>query len=415
MYAVYANAAGEIFEDPELGLLGRTQSNWLVPDSTEMIPLPGGASLVSIPRFTAVGINTAGSVQPILRDPNDPKQEAIAVAALLPQGFTRTLLPACVSHSGESMPLYGYAAVGFENERFYVAAVQSDAHYKWHPKYFNTARLMEKVEKMLKRFPEHPIVQQIAKCSLEYGCYTAQNFFYQRWEAGIPTYPACNAGCIGCISQSHIAELDSPQQRVGFAATIEDIAEMGAYHLKQARQPIISFGQGCEGEPTLNAASLAPAIEKIRQQTPLGIINCNTNAGYTTGVEQMVDAGLNAMRVTIFSAQENCYSYYHQPRGYVLADVIRSIDYAKKYKVKVSLNLLVFPGFTDRYSETAALIELVKAHGIDMIQLRNLNLDPDVLGQGLPMEEGEPLSIPAMIRHFEEALPQVKIGSYTHY
>jgi hypothetical protein len=54
----------------------------------------------------------------------------------------------------------------------------------------------------------------------------------------------------------------------------------------------------------------------------------------------------------------------------------------------VSLNLFVFPGVTDAPKEAQALREYVGENAIDMIQWRNLNMDPDayleVLGQKLP-------------------------------
>ncbi|MCK4423827.1 MAG: hypothetical protein KAV18_07145 [Candidatus Omnitrophica bacterium] len=44
------------------------------------------------------------------------------------------------------------------------------------------------------------------------------------------------------------------------------------------RQPVVSFGQGCEGEPLLVYKTLSQAIKLIRKQTKKGTINLNTNA-----------------------------------------------------------------------------------------------------------------------------------------
>ncbi len=413
MLTLYANDKGEIFESPQLGMVARSGMDWVVPEPGEMMPLPRGASLVSVPGHIPVGIDKKGQVsQAVL--PHTCQAKAVqAVAALLPQGFTRTLLPASVSKDQKArLPLMGYAAVAFKDEKIWVAAVQSDEHRKWHPCYYNTEGLPGRINRMLKKFPDNRVLQQLANCSLQYSCYTAQNIFYARWEAGIPTMTACNAGCIGCISESHM-EVDSPQQRLDFRPSIQEISELGIAHLGQAREGIISFGQGCEGEPSLNADTLAAAVVRIRQHTQAGTININTNAGYTSGIKKLCTAGLDAMRVTIFSARADNYNRYHRPKNYQLDDVKASIRVAKDQNRYVSLNLLTFPGFTDREEEVEVLLDLVRDYEVDMIQLRNLNIEPALLFQHIPVG-GEVLGINQFIQILQHELPGVKVASYSH-
>lgn len=223
---------------------------------------------------------------------------------------------------------------------------------------------------------------------------------------------ACNAGCIGCISESHIT-VDSPQQRLEFQPSIQEISQLGLEHLTHAREGIISFGQGCEGEPSLNADNLSQAIKLIRKQCQQGTININSNAGYTEGIKQLCRSGLDAMRVTIFSCREENYNCYHRPKNYRLADVENSIRYAKDQGIRVSLNLLTFPGFTDREEELESLLGFVQKNRIDMIQLRNLNIDPDLLFHHIP-PGGETLGITNFIHLLHQELPNLEIGSYSH-
>jgi uncharacterized Fe-S cluster-containing radical SAM superfamily enzyme len=301
--------------------------------------------------------------------------------------------------------------VGFKDGRIWVAAVQSDEHRKWHPVYYNTEGLPARINKKLKMFPDNRIVRQLAHCSLQYSCYTAQNLFYQRWEAGLPTMTACNADCLACISESH-AGIDSPQNRLQFQPSVQEIAELGLEHLAKAREGIISFGQGCEGEPALNAAALAPAVRQIRLNTGRGTININTNAGYTEGIKAICDAGLDAMRVTIFSTREGNYNYYHRPRNYRLQDVSESILYAGEMGVQVSLNLLVFPGFTDRRMRSNHCWIFCRSTGkygpAEESQCRS-----GLLFSGLP-PGGEVWGINSFIKALQQEMPSIKIGSYTH-
>jgi len=303
--------------------------------------------------------------------------------------------------------------VGFREEKIWVAAVQSDEHRKWHPCFYNTAQLPAHINRLQRKYPENRIFKQLGHCALNYGCYTAQNIFYRRWEGGIPTMRACNADCIGCISEGH-ENSDAPQQRLSFQPTVEEISQVGSEHLSRSREGIISFGQGCEGEPSLNAEDIAAAISRIRCQTDRGTININTNAGYTEGIRKLCRAGLDAMRVTIFSCRQENYNIYHRPKNYRWDDVGRSVSSAKEAGLDVSVNLLVFPGFTDREEEIEALLAWVRQKQVDMIQLRNLNIDPDVLFEHVPHGGSAAMGISNFVYLLQKELPAVRIGSYTH-
>ncbi len=410
--SLYSNHRGEILEIKNLGMLGQSGLSWVEPDSAEMIPLPEGASLVNIPGFQPVGLDFSGQPVAYTGDKSRAERQYVAVAALLPQGFTRTLLPACVSPEQSIMPIFGYSAVGFKDDQIYVAAVQSDEHGRWHPEHFNTPDLPKRVSRLRKQYPENRILKQLARCAGYYGCFTAQNIFYQRWEGGIPTSRTCNASCLGCISESHL-QVDSPQQRLDFEPQASEIAEIGIEHLSAAEKAIVSFGQGCEGEPSLNSERLSQAMRLMRQSTDRGTINCNTNAGYTEGIKLMIDSGLDAIRVTLFSARDFAYNYYHRPQNYKLQDVRKSILYAREKGVYISLNLLTFPGFTDREGEIESILALIRDCGINMVQLRNLNIDPGVLLRGLPREEPG-IGITAFIECLQAEVPDLRIGSYSH-
>ena len=214
---LFVNEKGEIYSHPEYAMLGRSGGQWLEPGQGELIPLPKGSTPVSMPGYLAVGSSKAGSPRAVQENPYK-KEKAWPVAALLPQGFTRTLLPAAVPGPGAGeLPLFGYAAVGFKGEQTFVAAVQSDEYRIWHPIHYNTSGLARRVQATLKRFPDNRIYGQLAHCALDYSCFTAQNVLYRRWEGGVPSMAKCSAGCIGCISREH-GQAQSPQNRLDFVA-----------------------------------------------------------------------------------------------------------------------------------------------------------------------------------------------------
>jgi pyruvate-formate lyase-activating enzyme len=409
LFALYADKKGNIFEDTTTIALGRSADQVTDILDEELIPLPEGATLVSLPGTYVLGLDAeTGEAKRLSED-------RCAVGALLPQGYTRLLLPAYVKHQGvDPFPLFGYTAVVWKDDQFYVAAEQSDDPYQWNPLNFDEKEIEQKVEAMKAQFPDNRVYEHLSNCALVYGCLTSQNTFLQRWEGGLPVSYTCNAGCVGCISEQPDDSLfPSPQTRMKFAPTVDEMVGVIVNHL-QTDDAIISFGQGCEGEPSTRGREIAQAIEKARSITSKGFININTNAGLTEQIKRIVDAGLDLMRVSTISAIPEHYNAYYRPRKYGVEDVAASLRYAADNGVYTSINYLIFPGVTDREEEIEAMVEFVKRTGVRLIQLRNLNIDPEFYLQSIPAAKGEILGMKTMLEIFRQECPDVVLGSFTH-
>ena len=409
---VFADEKGRIFDHRFLRAAGRAGDRLVEISEGDLEVLPPGASLVLVPGGVPVGVGRAGRFTALEKDPWKGGR-VFAVAALLPQGYARTLLPAYARPRGEGpLPLFGYTAVAWRGGTFYAAARKVEEPGTWDPAHYCTPDLPALVDKKLKACPQNRILKQLAKCALEYSCYTAQNIFYGRWEGGVPVSPACNAGCVGCISLQPSECCPSPQARIGFEPEVSEIVQVAVPHLEGGEGAIVSFGQGCEGEPATAFKTLVAAVCEIRKRTGRGTINMNTNGSIPAAVTELCRAGLDAVRVSLFSAREEYYRAYCRPRGFGLADVQNTLEAAAKAGAFTSLNLLVFPGFTDLEEEVRALIELIAACGVKMVQLRNLNIDPDLLWNSLPPIKGEALGIPSLISILK-SVPGLEVGCYS--
>ena len=237
--------------------------------------------------------------------------------------------------------------------------------------------LEQRTRKQLQRYAGNRLVQHLGKCCLTYGCPAARNYFLGRWEAPLPCSPVCNAACAGCISLQPSGCCPSTQDRIGFVPSAREIAEIAIEHLQSAPKPIVSFGQGCEGEPLLQAKVMEQGIRLIRAQTSQGTINLNTNGSLPEAVERLAHAGLDSIRISLNSAQAEKHRLYYRPKGFSLEDVCQSIAIMKRHDRHVSLHYFILPGCTDDPDEFAALTELIGAYRPDFIQLRNLNMDPE--------------------------------------
>lgn len=402
--ALIADERGNIFDVPEAEAVGRVGEKFFKLKPEDLIKLPESADLMFLPQRKAVGFKR-GEILPL---------KGRAVSAILPQGYTRTHLPAFKKNfRAQILPLYGYTAVALYRDEIYAAALYTDENHKWDPTNYNGRELKKFIRRVKKDLPDNRLVEHVAHCSTEWHCLTAQNLFYRRWECGIPTSPTCNANCLGCISLQSSQCCPSPQSRITFKPTVEEIADVGIYHLNHAADAIISFGQGCEGEPSLQADNISAAIEKIRATTSRGQININTNAGFTAGIKKIVDAGLNSMRVSIISADAENYQRYYRA-AYKLDAVKSSIAYALANGVHVSLNMLYMPGFNDRISELAAWKNFLDELPVQMIQVRNLNYDPDEFFAAMPPDENF-IGTRKFLRELKKNFPQLTIGNFSHY
>jgi pyruvate-formate lyase-activating enzyme len=374
----------------------------------ELIPLPEGATMVSLPDTRPIGWDEeAGRMKPL--------EEGFAVGALLPQGYTRLLLPGYAkTDKTKKFPLFGYTAVVWKDGQFFVAAERTDDPEPWNPRNCDVVELEQQVQVINERYPENRLYQHLTNCALEYECLTASNTFLNRLEGAVPVSYSCNAGCFGCISeQPDDSGFPAPQTRMSFKPTTDEIVEVMLEHL-QTPDSIISFGQGCEGEPSTQAALIIPAIKRVREQTDNGYININTNAGLTDHIRGIVDAGLNLMRVSTISALDDHYNAYYKPRAYTLANVEKSLKYATEHGVYTSINYLIFPGVTDREEEIEAMLGFARRTGLKLIQMRNLNIDPESYLDLIPKAQGEIYGMKQMLEIYRAELPDVMIGSYTH-
>ncbi|MFC1570638.1 radical SAM protein [Candidatus Omnitrophota bacterium] len=301
----------------------------------------------------------------------------LAVSAFPAPGRTTTY-SASYSERGRVriLPLFSYAAVAFYRGKFYVAATCVDRERRQSLKGMDISLVEKGVKDLRKVFPKNRLVRHLEGCALNYGCPAAKNFFLKRYEGPLPTSPSCNAVCLGCISKQPRKSCSVTQPRITFIPTAEEIAEVALFHIKNVADPVVSFGQGCEGEPLMVGKVLVEAVRMIRKSTSKGMVNLNTNASKPEVIRELFDAGLDSIRVSTNSLREKYYNVYYKPRGYTFSDVKKSIRYAKKANGFVSLNYLVMPGFTDLLKETEALEKFIEKNKVDMIQWRNLNYDP---------------------------------------
>ena len=411
---ILSDPEGNIFDHPSLNLAGRNGNQFVLPSSSELVPLPKGSQLFTLPGRVPVGWDEERRVFISSKKVKKGKKEVkgTAVAAFLPPGYIRTLLPATqLTQKAPTLPLWAYSAVGWKNDKFWATGLFIDPNSHWDPKYFENDRLLRrKVYAFLSKNPQNRLLQQLSRCAMEYHCFAAKNVFFRRWECPLPTSPSCNASCIGCISLQPSECCPASMERIKFVPTVDEVLGVALSHLEEAEDAIVSFGQGCEGEPLMQWQLLQKSIRKLRERTDRGTINLNTNGSFPDRLTKLCDAGLDSVRITLNSPHREYYNRYHQPKGYTFGKVIKSLIKAKEKGIYTSINLLVFPGFTDRKEEVKGLIKLIRKTNLDLIQMRNLNIDPDLYLKA--MGRGKGMGISKMVDILKKEFPSLQFGYF---
>lgn len=413
---VYADASGRIFDFPGLKMAGRSGRALHPLDPLDLIPLPEGSELFVLPDRLPVGWDADCDEMVVLEEnPVQPPAPVQAVAAFMAPAYTQTALAAFhrLRPDLSPLPLFAYTAVGWWQERFWVAGFRSDPDPRQDVRRFRPEVVRWRTLERLKCEKDSRLMQHLGRCSLTYGCPAARNLFMGRWEAPLPTSPACNARCLGCLSLQGPEGPPATQERIAFVPTVEELAGVAVPHLRNAQGPVVSFGQGCEGEPLLQGRLLEQAVRHIRHETNRGTINLNTNASRPEVVEYLVAAGLDSMRISMNSVRSDYYLPYYRPKGYGVEDVLASWRTMKLAGRFVSLNLFVFPGLTDEGAELDRLSAFIEDLGLDLIQLRNHNIDPewymDAVGY---MPTGHRVGVRALVKILKKRFPGLGFGYF---
>lgn len=403
---LFADRQGNIYDHPHLKMTVRSENYNFVPYEVELIELPESSRLFFVPE-----------THPYAYNPDTAGMEVFtggyAVSAFLDPGYLRLFLPAYQKLTDTTLPMYAYTAVGWLNGKFVVPAIKVDDDSKWNPKNYDYSDAFESVvNERLEKSPKNRIYKQLAKCALEYHCTAAKNAFIGRWECPLPTAPTCNSRCLGCISKQEDKKVTAPQDRLKFVPKVTEIVEVALNHYEVAEEPIISFGQGCEGDPIMTADVIAKAVKVIKRKAPNLTVNFNSNCSNPEKMKMLFDAGIDSIRVSVNSVVHSTYESYYKPVDYSLDDVLKSIELANNYKVYTALNLLTIPGVNDRESEAETLIDFLKAYEIDLIQLRNLNIDPDMLFSTLKFKKEEILGIKNLLKMIAKKKKNIKFGYF---
>lgn len=415
-WLLWADDEGRIHDHPSLEMVGMSAFDPVLPEETDLVPLPDFSKLFFLPHCPPIGFDPdtgsyvrVDSVRVGRRD--FPAQ---AVSAFMAPGWVRSLLPAAdYTDKDVILPMWGYTAVGLDNDEEYVVpAFQIEDNPTWNPANFDDDEVVPALEDRMEDREDNRLYLHLADCALVNHCFAAKNLFMGRWEAPLPVSRACNADCLGCISLQASDGPTAPQHRIGFTPTVNEVTQVALDHLAAAPDGIVSFGQGCEGDPLTEASLIGDSIRAIREKVGTGTINLNSNGSIPQAVSDLARVGLDSIRVSLISPRPEIYSAYTRPKGFGLAQVEDSLIRARQAGLFTMINYLVFPGVSDQEAEIEALLAFLKRTGVQFVHLKNLCIDPEFYLSNIPLPDSPAVGMEKMAEILSTEIPGLRLGYF---
>lgn len=414
-HMLYADREGKIYDHPYLRMAGFSGLEVVPIQTKELIPMPELSKLFFIPDCPPMGLDPSTGEYRVVPeiDIKGKKARCYGVAAFLEPGIVRSQLPA-VDYGPKTytLPTWAYTAVGFKKGTYWAAGFEIEYNHRWDPRNYDDRELLPAIEAYESQHKSGPLVDHLINCATNHHCFAAKNLFLGRWEAPLPLSRGCNAECLGCLSLQPERSFEASHNRIDFKPSREEIVTLAVRHLNQAKEGIVSFGQGCEGEPLTEYELIADSIREIRRHTENGTINLNTNGSWPDRVRLIAESGLDAIRISLNSARPEFYNAYYRPRDYGFSDVEASITLSTEMGLYTMLNYLVFPGITDQEEEVEALKSLIKRTNLNFVHLKNLNIDPKLYVDRMPKRDSPVLGIKKMVDTLKATFPNLELGYF---
>jgi wyosine [tRNA(Phe)-imidazoG37] synthetase (radical SAM superfamily) len=377
--------------------------------------MPGFSKLFFIPGCPPIGLDPLTREHKVVPEVEieGVLTKCFAVAAFPEAGLVRSHLPATdYSSKTVTLPMWGYTAVGFRKDKYWITAFRIEYNRKWDPRNYDDKKLIPAIRRYEKEQPDGPLMRHLIGCATHNHCFAAKNLFLGRWEAPMPVSRRCNAACLGCLSLQKDPSCEVSHQRIDFTPSKEEIVSTAVRHLNQAPEAVISFGQGCEGEPLTEDKLIADSIREIRRQTGKGTINLNTNGSWPKRVRLIAKSGLDSIRISLNSARKELYHAYYRPKRYHFEDVESSISLSKELGLYTMVNYLVFPGITDDEEELEALTKLIQRTKLNFLHLKNLCIDPQLYLDRMPKPASRAIGMRKMAEILRQEFPHLVLGYF---
>ena len=335
---LFADDQGRIYDHPDYLMVGRSAGpdrppNRIGPDRTardEPVVLPA-----QMPPRRAGPRIPDGRLRSQGRNWGEGRPNAGPWPRFSNRGYVRTLLPAAEGRREglRAAPVGVFGGGGFLDGKYVAGAFRVEDNPHWDPRNFDDRKMMPKTGRVAWRATGTIRSFSIWPTAATHNhCFAAKNLFLERWGSAFAGQQNMQRPLPRVPFRSAQRVLPGPRMRGSiFARPRRQIVDVAAPHLENAPDSIVSFGQGCEGEPLTEAPLIEEAIVEIRNRTKKGTVNLNTNGSLPPGGGKTRGrGGWIPIRVSLNSARPEIYRAYVRPNGFDITDIEQNASFVRR-------------------------------------------------------------------------------------
>ncbi len=193
-----------------------------------------------------------------------------------------------------------------------------------------------------------------------------------------------------------------------FSETFAEMSESALLHISNTANPLINI----EIAEDISTREITQFIQTIRTKTVQGIIQINAAFADPGSVKEWCEAGLDSICFSLNSTQKKLYELFHHRSPSQFDDIIESLKIARHFHRRIVLSYGVFPGLTDHPDEIEAFKKLVGDLNIEIVQLHNLEIDPEWYVDELRLMtlNRSQLGIKSWFSDLRKTFPSIQIG-----
>ncbi len=275
---------------------------------------------------------------------------------------------------------------------------------------YDTPDLFSRVQRRLAATPGNRVLRRLAHCALEYSCRMAQNFFYRRGEVFLSVSGGCDAERRRCTAFHPPQNGGSVNDSSRATSRVEDLVDVGAEHLREARSGTVTFGLGAGGDQRLSYERIKRSILMLRAHAPDARLNLDTQAGVPSLIGRLFTAGLSSVRIGLNSAVRQHYERCYGSTGATFENLRSTLGVARGKGGRIFLGLEVVPGLSDQPSELEALLRLIAEFDVEGVQLRTRS-GPQEVPPAAVFGERSALGVGELVRQLRSRAPGLWLGT----
>ncbi len=366
---LFADDKGTIYDHPTLKMTVRSENLKTIPYELEMEPVPDNVKPEYLENASPLAYNQEKAGIEVFKSGH-------AIFIQPPEGYLRLYLPAYQKRNNDILLPKPYTPVGWMNESFVSPITVVD------------------------KLPSSESVNTGKKFHGFLKSYKKENAFKDFLLLNSDLYHTKNEEIVFPLSEetSNFSE--------------NDLTTILEHYSKIASYPILNICHNNFKEQT-NPDNFLNIIERIKSKNDNMTIIYSSNLQDMVILKKIVESGCDCINAELMTT--NSETGWIVDESVSIENVYKSLQAIYRKNIYKSLTLHTLPGLTDRQTETESLIDFLSTFNIDLLLLRNMEIDPDIIFMNNNLKNEDIKGLKNMLKLVKKKVKNIKIGYFNRH